>query len=640
MQVAAEEDIPPPEPVPPTTWLGAVFLDRAGVDPQVLRRGTTCVITGQDALINPVAEAIRTAIQDCVGGRHTKPGPGILVVGEDGVVLPGWYAAALRRGAPIVAVTADGRNMTPREAVTLADRTITIPMVPRGDVIASVVEAATGNKIRVKDEDAALLGWDDLILVVQPDGDHIDAGNRIRKLARDRAEGPSKAKDRRPGATPGAKPPAADGVVRRLSEMTGFGDAGHWGASLAADLRDYRAGSLPWSDVDRGILLSGPPGCGKTTFAKALALECEVDLVPTTYTDWSAAGGSAGDTMSRGMTKLFDQWRAKAKSGPFILFIDEVDTMGRRGENGHNESWFTAVINGWLAFLDGAAPRDGIVVVAATNHPERVDPALCRAGRLDRHVVLPAPDIGALSGVLRLHLGPEAGLDGLDAAARLCRGMSPAEISLLVRDARRTARRVFGRAVCADDVCAALRSRRQATGLDPAEDRVIAVHEAGHALVMLRSGVARLEEVDLDRRYARSTRSTVATLATVEGRLDILVAGLVAEQVLLGSHSAGCEQDLSDATALSMSALGRWGMGARGLRALDASHMLDDAWLSATIDEMLSASHRRVTALVAAHRGSVERLAEALIERRYLDADEVRVVVEGETLAPACGDRR
>src|SRR5208283_3547840 len=178
--------------------------------------------------------------------------------------------------------------------------------------------------------------------------------------------------------TPAPKPPV------RLRDLSGYGAAKDWGLQLADDLQAFKRGEITFDDVDKGIFLSGPPGCGKTYFARALAAECGVDLVSTTYSDWQSNSG--GDAMAKGLKKLFETWREKAKGGPFILFVDEIDSIGTRGSNDHNDSWFRTIVNAWLAFLDGAEPRTGIVVIGATNLPERIDPALLRPGRLDRHI--------------------------------------------------------------------------------------------------------------------------------------------------------------------------------------------------------------------------------------------------------------
>lgn len=621
-----------PAPVPSSAWLGAVLLDAAGLHPGDLMTGTTCIVAGESALVAPVAEGILAAIPECVASGH-RAGPGHLVVARDGLGMTDWYAAALKAGAPVAAVTATGFEMLPQEAVVLATREVELTVPPRNWVLAAVVEAATGNRIFVREDDASLLEWGDMVYVVQPGGDHVVAADRIRRLAASRRakdpKGPRSSRKRGKGGganASAAPPPAGDGVTRRLADMPGFGpEARAWGLALAADLAEYRADQLLWRDVDRGALLSGPPGCGKTTYVKSLALECEVELVTTTYNEWSSLGGS-GDSMSKGMSKLFDNWRAKAKEGPFILFVDEIDSMGQRGGAAHNESWFAPVINAWLAFLDGAVPRDGIVVIAATNHPERVDPAMRRSGRLDRHVVLPPPAADALAGMLRTHLGTGAELGGLAEAARACRGLSPADVALVARDARRLAR-THRRTVAADDVRAVLDARRLRTGVGRELDRRIAVHEAGHAVAVLALGVDTLDRVDLDAALTWTAPPEGWTLADVEGRITMLLAGMSAEDLLLGEHSAGCSMDLREACNLASSIHAAWGMGASGVLALPADMVLRERRTREAVDATLTTAHQRARALVEQHRHAIARVADALVERRYLDADEVRAVI-------------
>ncbi len=338
----------------------------------------------------------------------------------------------------------------PPEACALATRRLDIPSMGRPGCVERLVEVVTGDEVQVSARSAARLSMLDVTRVVQLGSTGAECKDRLRKLLahRDLQDGIIAGAKATPRVTKDAPVPVAaapQGVVRRLSEMSGFGEAGVWGVNLAADLMSYIAGTLPWSDVDCGLLLSGPPGGGKTTFARSLAMECsavagrDVPLVVTTYTDWSAGGGSIGDSMSKGLTKLFDGWRKRAaETGPFILLIDEIDSMGKRGGNAQNESWFGPVINAWLAFLDGAIPRDGILVVGATNYPDRVDPAMLRPGRLDRHLELPMPDIDALAGIVRAHLGPDRPhvTTSWQKPRGRCRGRSPAEVSQLAREAR------------------------------------------------------------------------------------------------------------------------------------------------------------------------------------------------------------
>ncbi len=378
------------------------------------------------------------------------------------------------------------------------------------------------------------------------------------------------------------------------------------------------------------MLLSGPPGSGKTTFARALALEAGVELVSSGYGDLPTA---APATSSSSWSKKFDAWREKAKDRSIIVLIDEIDTLGVRGNNAHNDSYWGGVINSLLAFLDGATPRDGIVVIGATNHAGNVDPAIVRPGRLDRHVELPYPDPSAMAGIVRLHLGSGAVIDEaeLGQAARACRGMSPAQVEQVCREARRMARDTFKRPVRADDVSLVIGARRLADLQRPGArevDRRVALHEAAHAIAMLQSSSDTLTRVDMEAAQTWSTGKTLLTLSEVEQRLVVLLAGLAAEQVLLGGHTTGVSADLREATGTATAAHAAWGMGALGYRVLSMEDAVADPAVTAAVDAILDAAHARARAMVEKSRDAILRLADRLQRDRYLDADEVREIVE------------
>ena len=350
------------------------------------------------------------------------------------------------------------------------------------------------------------------------------------------------------------------------------------------------------------------------------------------------ANGPSSD-ICKLMSKKFDQWREKAAKAPIIVLLDEIDTLGVRGQNAHNDSYWGGVINAMLAFLDGAIPRNGIVVVAATNHPERVDPALLRPGRLDRRIELPYPDASAMAGILRHHLGPDAVIDEgeLARAARACRGMSPADVEQVCREARRAARTMFKRRVCADDVSLVLGARRLEALQRPGateQDRRVAIHEAAHAVALLATPGDRLLCVDLDGARTWATSAPALTLADAEARLVVLLAGLAAEHVLCGGHSSGVSMDLRDATNLATTAHAAWGMGDRGLRVLSEDDAAADPAVADAVDVILRAAHANAISLVEGSREAVLRLAGRLQQDRYLDAAEVRAVVAGEDPEP------
>ncbi|PLK70245.1 AAA family ATPase, partial [Rhizobium sp. TH135] len=188
-----------------------------------------------------------------------------------------------------------------------------------------------------------------------------------------------------------------------IETLPGYGKAKTWALDLKADLDDYRASILPWSDMSTKLLLSGPPGTGKTTFARALCNSLQVPLVVSSVSTW-LQGAHLSDVLNR-MARTFAEARAVA---PAILFIDEIDGIGKRqpAEREYADYW-NGVVNKALELLDGAVKGEGLIVVGATNRPEQIDEALKRSGRLETHIEIPRPDTATLAEIFRHHLGED-----------------------------------------------------------------------------------------------------------------------------------------------------------------------------------------------------------------------------------------
>lgn len=271
--------------------------------------------------------------------------------------------------------------------------------------------------------------------------------------------------------------------VPALEDMFGYGDAKAWGMQLAQDLEDWRNGAIDWDDVDRGIVLSGPPGVGKTIFAQAVAKQCGVKLIATSLGQWQSRG-HLGDLL-KAMRADFVSARAAV---PSILFVDELDSIGDRQKFKHDSADYSIqVVNAFLEQLDGLGGRDGIIVMGATNHYDRIDPAVVRSGRMERHVVIPLPDAADRVGILARHIDFCIPVDDLQKLVVPTQGMSGADLAHAARNARRIARREK-RKITIDDLLEGLPAVVRLTD----EHRYAnAVHESGHTLVGIKLGVGK-----------------------------------------------------------------------------------------------------------------------------------------------------
>tara|TARA_R110002020_G_scaffold69730_9_gene181448 strand:+ start:22206 stop:24152 length:1947 start_codon:yes stop_codon:yes gene_type:complete len=424
-------------------------------------------------------------------------------------------------------------------------------------------------------------------------------------------------------------------IALRLETMSGYGAARDWGVDLARDITDWKAGLIPWSDVDGGLLLSGPPGVGKTIFAEALANTCGVELVTASAARWQSRG-HLGD-MQRAMFRSFEDARAAA---PAILFIDEIDSFTDRDrEESRNASYVRQVINAFLECLDGTVDREGVVVVGACNNPAVIDGAILRPGRLDQHVRLGYPDAEARKGILRMHLRGDLADDDLSRFAEESVGMSGADIAQVVRLARRVARR-HRRAIVIDDVLGSLPGR---VSLSLEVRRKVAIHELGHAVIAVSTGTGKLWGVSIESRISNDVDRQILGGAVLtpddwqardrQSYLDnicILLGGIAAEQVLLGQHSDGASSDLDHATRLAVvidrhlgmnGLLHSWPAGLDEQRIDEARRY--DAALMVRVEKILVEQLDRARNIIQSRRWQIERLLLELVDRGSLSGAEI-----------------
>lgn len=327
--------------------------------------------------------------------------------------------------------------------------------------------------------------------------------------------------------------------------------------------------------VPRGILLVGPPGTGKTLLARAVAGEAGVPFFSISGSEFVELFVGVGAARVR---DLFQQAR---KAAPCIIFIDELDALGRArgglpGFGGNDEKEQT--LNQLLAELDGFDPTVGIVLLAATNRPEILDPALTRAGRFDRQIVLDRPERRGRAEILALHMRAiKAASDiDLDALAALTPGFTGADLAMLVNEAAILATRRNAKAVTMEDMTAAIElvvagAERRSRVLTPSERHRVAVHEIGHALVAARlAGADPVHKVSIIPRSVGALGYTMQrptedrfliTGPEMEDRMTVLLAGRAAEMLVFGHPSTGAEDDLAQATDVARSMVARFGMG-------------------------------------------------------------------------------
>ena len=414
--------------------------------------------------------------------------------------------------------------------------------------------------------------------------------------------------------------------------------------------------------IPKGVLLIGPPGTGKTLLARAVAGEANVPFFSISGSDFVEMFVGVGASRVR---DLFEQGK---KSAPCIVFIDEIDAVGRhRGAGvggGHDEREQT--LNQLLVEMDGFDSNEGVILMAATNRPDVLDPALLRPGRFDRRVVVSRPDVRGRQGILQVHTTKVPLAKDVDMAvlARGTPGFSGADLANLANEAALLAARQNRKVVTMVDFELAkdkvmMGAERRSMILRDEEKKNTAYHEAGHAVV-----AALLEQADPLHKVTIIPRGQALgitmqlplddkhtyTRAYLRDQLAILMGGRIAEELFMEHMTTGAGNDLERATALARQMVCEWGMSGMGPvtfgrrdeevflgREITRHRSYSEATairIDSEVQSLLSEGYSRARKLIEDNADGLARIADALLEREVLDGAEVKALIEGRELPP------
>ncbi|HEX4188750.1 MAG TPA: ATP-dependent zinc metalloprotease FtsH [Solirubrobacteraceae bacterium] len=426
-----------------------------------------------------------------------------------------------------------------------------------------------------------------------------------------------------------------DEAKRELSEIVDF-------------LRDPERYSRLGGRMPHGVLLSGAPGTGKTLLARAVAGEAHAAFFAISASEFIEA------IVGVGASRVRDLFVKAKEAAPSIVFIDEIDAIGRSrqgsvsvtGANDEREQTLDQI----LTELDGFEPAEAVIVLAATNRPEILDPALLRPGRFDRRVVVQAPDRDGRRKILEVHTRktPLADDVDLDALAKSTPGMVGADLANLANEAALQAARAGHEKVemrdFTDSLEKILLGSPRSIVLAPADRERTAYHESGHALVgMLTPGADPVRKVSIIPR-GMALGVTLSTPDTdrvsysreeLEAQIHVSLGGRVAEEIVYGSITSGAESDIQQLTQVARQMVGRWGMSeavgpiavlpseAQGplLPGVSETSEATQRLIDEEVRRLVETSHEEVTRLLVDHRDALENLAQQLLKAETLDAD-------------------
>jgi len=440
-----------------------------------------------------------------------------------------------------------------------------------------------------------------------------------------------------------------------LSEIEGIGEAKLQAMEIVEDIKLAAAGDLPWSEVDKGMLLVGPPGTGKTMLAQAISKESGLRFLHGSTSEWFSTR-----YISTHIAAIRNFFLDARRLAPTIAFIDEFDSIGnRQHDHGVNNIYVNDIVNTMLEELQGFEQRDGIIVIGATNNPDAIDPALMRSGRLDQTIHIPLPNALGLEQIYSYyveklrHQGLIGGQIDCRLLSRMTLGQTGADVEFYVRGARRRARKER-RKIVQDDFISEIMGRPIGDSgfvrMDETEIERTSVHEAGHAVMQL-TGPQRGEQISYISIIPRSDGSlgfvasyneqVSLTKEEVFELVRVALGGRAAEDLVYGSEhvstgaGGGPRSDLAQATRILMRALYQHGYSEKaGLVWYDVEKIEQGRLpippelreeLNMLLDRLYSDAFKRIRD----NRGMLDKISRILIEKQEMTGDDLRATIGG-----------
>ncbi len=445
--------------------------------------------------------------------------------------------------------------------------------------------------------------------------------------------------------------PSTDGI--RFSDVAGEDEA----KENLAEIVDYLHNPKKYSDIGasmpKGVLLVGPPGTGKTMLAKAVAGEAGVPF-------FSMSGSEFVEMfVGMGASKVRDLFAQAKEKAPCIVFIDEIDAIGKKrdGQFGGNDER-EQTLNQLLTEMDGFDGNNGVIILAATNRPESLDPALTRPGRFDRRVPVELPDLAGREAILKVHAKKIKTAPNVDfhAIARMASGTSGAELANIINEAAlravRSGRSVVEQADLEESIEVVIAGYQKKNAImTDAEKKVVAYHEIGHALVAaMQTDSAPVQKITIIPRtsgalgYTMQVEQNDKVLMTkeeLENKLATLAGGRAAEELVFGQITTGASNDIEQATKLARAMITRYGMTDEfdmvAMETVNNQYLGGDAALACSADmqkeidkkviETIKAQHEKARRLLADNRQKLDELASYLYEKETITGSEFMTIL-------------